>query len=91
MYQHLAELGIMHGDVRHCHILERLDPADAAPPAYCAFHRRMHHYAYRIIDFGRSVKLDYKPDHLKWTQGSWVNRVLNGMTYGMVVEPWEMY
>jgi hypothetical protein len=88
MFQHLAELGIMHCNIRYAHILQT--HAQAAAPAYCALHRKVHRYAHRIIDFGHCIKMNYMADHHHWMQSEWVERVIYGMSHGVIVEPWHL-
>ncbi|KAJ3535025.1 hypothetical protein NM688_g7038 [Phlebia brevispora] len=88
MYRHFGQFGIDHIDIRYANILE----APECPPGWPSLMSPLTHnaYRYRLIDFGNSRKTNRALEFFPSYYFGYVNRLLNGLTGGYIVEPWEV-
>ncbi|KAF9503798.1 hypothetical protein BS47DRAFT_1309202, partial [Hydnum rufescens UP504] len=87
MYGENAELGVDHRDIRYSNILAAPQGPTVLPSLPSPFTGRI--YTYRIIDLEQCEKTNGEPQMLTAWQASWVDRIVENIPVGAIIEPWE--
>jgi len=82
-----AELGVDHRDIRYSNILAAPEGPTTLPSLPSPFTGRI--YTHRIIDLEQCEKTNSEAWRLTALQASWVNRIVENIPDGIIVEPWE--
>lgn len=83
----MAELGILHDDVRYANILHCADVPPGVEGLLSPFKQRR--YEWRIVDFDKSLKVDSVHKSIMFNNDSHLDRLLDSLPWGCVIEPWQ--
>ena len=84
---HLVTLGVDHIDIRHANILEAPQGPPGWPSLASPFVSAA--YRYRLVDFELARKTNRDLWIFEQYSKSWVDRLLNALPLGYVLETWD--